>query len=80
MDAALALGPKKDEPDLHFSKCLLCQHGPNKEPLQRLTEQGYPALLYAVENREDDVSFWSCQAFKIKGTAILKESNLSCQM
>jgi len=52
--------PKRTRPDTDYASCLICQ----KEravsqfgPLQNLTDKGYPALLYAVTNRKDEVSF-----------------------
>ena len=53
-----AVEPKRKRPDTNYAACLICQHtDSNAGPLQKLTDQGYPALLYAVTNRKDDVSF-----------------------
>lgn len=53
-----AMEPKRKQPDTSYAACLICQRtDSNAGPLQKLTDQGYPALLYAVSNRKDDVSF-----------------------
>ena len=59
MDLAFsAEQPKRKRPDTNYAVCLICQKtDSNAGPLQKLTDQGYPALLYAVINRKDDVSF-----------------------
>ena len=50
--------PKRKRPDTFYTACLICQKTDSKAgPLQKVTDQGYPALLYAVINRKDDVSF-----------------------
>ena len=49
---------KGKRPDTNYTACLICQKtDSNAGPLQKLTVKGYPALLYAVANRNDDVSF-----------------------
>ena len=45
--------------DKDYDACLICQHGAdrNSRPMQKLTSQGYPALIYAITNRKDGISF-----------------------
>ena len=38
-----------------YSKCVICQKE-TAESLQRITEKGYGSLVYAVNNRSDDIS------------------------
>ena len=49
---------KRKQRHTNYSACLICQKtDSNAGPLQKLTDQVYPALQYAVANRHDDVSF-----------------------
>lgn len=48
----------KKRPVTNYTACLICQKTESiAGPLQKLTDQGYPAFLYAVANGKDDVSF-----------------------
>ena len=51
--------PKKMRPDTDYDACLICQKGAysHSRLMQKLTDQGYPALLYAITNRKDEISF-----------------------
>ena len=51
--------PKRRRPDADYEACLICQNGADchSRPIQKLTDQGYLALLYAITNRKDDISF-----------------------
>ena len=42
-----------------LSSCLICQNGADSHcrPMQKLTDQDYPELLYAITNRKDEISF-----------------------
>jgi len=48
---------KRTQPHTDYSSCVICQRGSEAGTLHRLTTTGYSTLLYAVENRDDDVSF-----------------------
>ena len=37
--------------------CSICQDKHSNEKLQHITETGYAVLLYAVENKNDDVAY-----------------------
>ena len=43
---------------MDYDACLICQNGADSHfrPTQKLTDQGYPALLYAITNRKDEIS------------------------
>ncbi len=42
----------------NYTVCIICQKTDSDAgPLQKLTNHGYPSLLYAVTNRKDDVSY-----------------------
>lgn len=42
----------------NYTACIICQKTDSDAgPLQKLTNHGYPSLLYAVTNRKDDVSY-----------------------
>lgn len=42
----------------NYTACIICQiTDSDAGPLQKVTNQGYPSLLYAVTNRKDDVSY-----------------------
>ena len=49
--------PKRRSTHTDYGSCLICQKGSDNDILHQLTDVGYPAFLYAVTNREDDVSF-----------------------
>ena len=42
-----------------YDACLICQKGADihSRSMPKLTDQGYPALLYAITNRKDEISF-----------------------
>ena len=42
--------PKRMRPDTDYDACLICQKGAysHSRLMQKLTDQGYPALLYAM--------------------------------
>ena len=46
-------------PDTDYDACLICHKGAysHSRLMQKLTDQGYPALLYAITNRKDVISF-----------------------
>ena len=42
----------------NYTACIMCQKTDSDAgPLQKVTNQGYPSLLYAVTNRKDDISY-----------------------
>jgi hypothetical protein len=59
LEPAFTVPQKRCRPHTDYAVCLICQKGPDSQrgPLQKLTSQGYPAFLYAVNNRKDEVSF-----------------------
>ena len=59
LEPALTVPQERYRPHTDYAVCLICQKGPDSQrgPLQKLTSQGYPAFLYAVNNRKDEVSF-----------------------
>ena len=50
---------KRRRPNTNYDGCIICQKGADTHSgsMQKLTDHGYPALLYAVTNRKDEVSF-----------------------
>ncbi len=46
-------------PDTDYDACLICQKGTysHSRLVQKLTNQSNPALLYAITNRKDEISF-----------------------
>ena len=50
---------KRRRPNTNYDDCIICQKGADTHSgsMQKLTDHGYPALLYAVTNRKDEVSF-----------------------
>ena len=44
---------------MDYDACLICQNGADRHshPIEKLTDQGYLALLYAIINRKDEISF-----------------------
>jgi len=58
MEPAFTTNPqKRDRSHTDYACCFVCQKGTEGGTLQKLTAKGYPAVLYAVENRQDDVSY-----------------------
>ena len=51
--------PKRRRSDTDYDACLICQNGADSHsrPIQKLTDQGYPAHLYAITNRKVEISF-----------------------
>ena len=47
------------QPDTDYDACLICRKGAysHSRLMQKLTDQGCPALLYAITNRKDEISF-----------------------
>ena len=47
------------QPDTDYDPCLICQKGAysHSRLMQKLTDQSYPALLYAITNRKDEITF-----------------------
>ena len=56
-DPLLQVTSKRKRPHTDYSLCMICQANILKYPLQTLSEKGYPALKYAVENRADDIAY-----------------------
>ena len=44
--------------DTDYDACLICQKGAesNSRPMQKLQDKGYPALIFAITNRKDEIS------------------------
>lgn len=47
---------KRSRPHTDYSRCIFCQQI-TQETVQRLSEQGYPTLLTAIQKRDDDTAF-----------------------
>ena len=49
---------KRKRPLTNYAACVICQKIDVSEgPLHNITNQGYPAILYATTNRKDEISF-----------------------
>ena len=51
--------PKRMRPDTEYDACLVFQKGADSHSrlMQKLIDQGYPALLYAITKRKDEIAF-----------------------
>ena len=51
--------PNRRRPDTDYDACLICQKGAesHSRPMQKLPDKGYPALIFAITNRKDEISF-----------------------
>jgi hypothetical protein len=57
MDPAFSINTTRARDDTDISKCIICQTQEfEKGPLNNVTNLGYDSLLFAVENRQDDVA------------------------
>ena len=62
----LSLKPKCTCDETNYNKCVICQVVKKGINLQNVTELGYNSFLYALENRNDDVSQRLYEAVKEK--------------
>lgn len=49
---------KRKNMHIDYTQCIICEgkEGKDAKDLQKVTETGYPSLLFAIENRNDNVS------------------------